>query len=100
MSQTTFDKSLELFPIRKHEVFLGHCSVSPLYSGANQRVTAFSASHAQNGIGLFADYGELKSSVRSKFAKLFHTTPENISLLSNTSEGINLIANGYPFAPG
>ena len=38
--------------------------------------------------------------VRAKFAGLINATPEEITLIKNTTEGINIAANGLPFNPG
>ena len=34
------------------------------------------------------------------FGQLMQTSPDNISITTNTSEAISMIANGYPFEPG
>ena len=34
------------------------------------------------------------------FGQLLQTSPDNISMMTNTSESISMIANGYPFQPG
>ena len=36
----------------------------------------------------------------SKFASLIHATPEEIVLVKNTTEGLNIAANGLPLNPG
>jgi len=38
--------------------------------------------------------------VCEKFARLIHATPEEVVLIKNTTEGINIAANGLPLNPG
>ncbi|GMQ90180.1 MAG: cysteine desulfurase [Gammaproteobacteria bacterium] len=37
---------------------------------------------------------------RTKVAEVFGASPENIALIKNTSEGINIVAQGYPLEAG
>ena len=49
---------------------------------------------------MFYKYGNVLTGIHKSTAKMLKTKPENISFLTNTSEGLNLIANGYPFSGG
>lgn len=95
-----FDKSESLFPVKRKYLYLSHCAVGPMYAPAAEAAKHFIDTHCQLGRGLFAEYGEALSSFREKVARWLRTSAENIAYVSNTSEGMNLIANGYPFAPG
>ena len=95
-----FDKSAESFPVKAGKIFLSHCSVSPLYPGAAKAENEFSLEHSRSGVNLFLRYHTLLRRLRSAAAALLRTVPESISFMKNTAEGINIIANGYPFQPG
>lgn len=60
----------------------------------------FDEAHSLNGAMVFADYPNILPRLHEAAASLLHTTPENISYVKNTAEGIGLIARGYPFEPG
>lgn len=94
------DKSAGTFPIKRQYIYLAHCGISPLYSGAVRKETEIV--EAQRDIGALAfrleeDYLE---KLRSAAGKLLGTSPENLAFVKNTSEGIGMIANGYPFKEG
>ena len=95
-----FDKSEELFPIRKRYVFLNSCAVSPLYGGALARVVERAREQAESTPDAAAGYIGTLESLRAGAARLLRTDPGNVSFQRNTSEAISLIAAGYPFEPG
>lgn len=91
------------FPSKKNVNFLAYCSVSPLNQPAADR--AKHAINRQNAIGrgmLFEYPGDENIARRfhKNFGQLLKTSPENISMMTNTSEAISMIANGYPLKPG
>ncbi|MDX1489539.1 MAG: aminotransferase class V-fold PLP-dependent enzyme, partial [Acidiferrobacterales bacterium] len=95
-----FDKSESLFPIKQKYLYLSHCSIGPMYAPAAEAAKRFIDSHSHVGRALFADYSEALTSFRQKAAQWLRTSADNVAYVSNTSTGMNLIANGYPFEPG
>ncbi|MFC1523682.1 aminotransferase class V-fold PLP-dependent enzyme, partial [Thermodesulfobacteriota bacterium] len=95
-----FDKSPELFPVKKEYLFLAHSSVSPLFSSAAQREMDIARAQRDTGVLVAWDYGVILQQLKSSAAALLKTVPENLALVKNTSEGMGLIANGYSFKPG
>ena len=95
-----FDKSEELFPVRKRYVYLSSCGVSPLYGGALARVVEHAHEQAEATPDAIAGYIDALESLRGNAAQLLRTEPANVSYVRNTSEGISMIAGGYPFEPG
>lgn len=94
---------LEQFPSRQQINFLAYCSVSPLNRPAAERINFFNERQMQVGRGMLFEYvGEehIANRFHRNFASLFRTSPDNITMTSNTSEGLSMIANGYPFEPG
>ncbi|MHC5037111.1 MAG: aminotransferase class V-fold PLP-dependent enzyme [Planctomycetota bacterium] len=95
-----FDKSPDRFPIKRKYIFLTHCGVSPLYSGAFQREREIARQHRDLGAVLFNRYEPLLDDLRASAAALMKTSPENLAFVKNTSEGMSMIACGYPFEEG
>ena len=95
-----FDKSAELFPIKNEYVFLTHCSISPLFSKALEKEIEISREHQNTGAILFDEYDRILDDLRSAAGELLDTSPDNLSFVKNTSEGLCMVANGYPFEPG
>jgi len=100
MSEVQFDKSEELFRIRKRYVFLSSCSVSPLYGGALTRVVERAHQQAEATPDATAAYNPGLDALHADAAQLLRTDAGNISFVRNTSEAISMIAAGYPFEPG
>jgi cysteine desulfurase/selenocysteine lyase len=95
-----FDKNKEVFPIKDSYVYLAHCGVSPLYTGALKKELEMARGHQEKGGLLFSKYNEILNGLRITAAKLMKTSADNLAFVKNTSEGMNMIANGYRFQEG
>lgn len=94
---------LDQFPGRQEMTFLGYCSVSPICGPAADRSTLAIERQKLAGRGMFAQYPgseNLGRRYHRNFGQLLKTDPSNLSMVANTSQGISMIANGYPFQPG
>ena len=92
-----------LFPHSKNVNFQAFCSVSPLSKPAADRIKFVTERQLQVGRGFIFEFtGEdnIADRFHRNFGQLLKTSPDNISMLTNTSEGISMVANGYPFEPG
>lgn len=95
-----FEKSKTLYPIKNTAVFLGGCSVCPLHSLAAMAMEKFNRAQTERGIQIFAEYHSILPRFHQAMGELLRVDASAISYTTNTAEGINLIANGYPFEPG
>jgi selenocysteine lyase/cysteine desulfurase len=91
------------FPIKQSINFLAHCSVSHLNKPAADRAAYFLERQVAVGRGMLFEYTgdeHIAQRFHQNFATLMKTSAENITMTTNTSEAISMIANGYPFEPG
>lgn len=95
-----FDKSSDLFPVKKNYIYLAHCGISPLYSGALRKELEIAQAQRDTGALAFKRYEDYLDELRSTAARLLNTSQENLAFVKNTTEGMGLIANGYPFEKG
>lgn len=95
-----FDKSHALFPIKDQYVFLSHCGIAPLYTGAMRKEHEIAEAQNRTGALVFSRYDLILDGLRQAAADVLQTAPDNLAFVKNTTEGIGLIANGYPFEPG
>ena len=95
-----FDKSPSLFPVRRKHVYLANCAIGPLYAPAAARAHAFLDAQAEEGMVGVARFASVLTTFREKAARLLGVAPDDMAYVSNTAEGMGLIANGYPFEPG
>src|SRR5205823_3241592 len=54
----------------------------------------------RTGALVYSRYDAALDGLRNAAAEVLKTSPDNLAFVKNTSEGIGLIANGYPFEPG
>lgn len=93
----------EHFPAKKNVCFLGYCSISPLTAPAAERSAKFIRRQQEIGRGVIFEYSgdqQIARRFHRNFADLLRTSEDNVSMLTSTSEGLSMIANGYPFRPG
>lgn len=95
-----FESNDELFPINKKYIYLNHCGVSAMFSGAANAQSRFNQDHVKNGIHVFGMYPDILGELHKQMALLMQAAPEEMSFLKNTAEGMSLIAQGYPFEAG
>ena len=91
------------FPIKQSINFLAHCSVSHLNKPAADRAAYFLQRQVAVGRGMLFEYTgdeNIAKRFHENCATLMKTSADNITMTTNTSEGISMIANGYPFEPG
>jgi cysteine desulfurase / selenocysteine lyase len=95
-----FDKSHPLFPIKDQYIFLSHCGIAPLYTAAMHKQHEIAEAQNRTASLVFRRYDAILDGLHAATAELLKTSPDNIAFVKNTTEGIELIANGYPFQPG
>jgi cysteine desulfurase/selenocysteine lyase len=95
-----FDKSTQAFPGRDRYVFLLSCGASPMPAVASERMVAAARLQSETGGLVFGSYDETLDRFHRTVARLLGTSADNVSFQRNTSEGMCLIADGYPFQPG
>jgi cysteine desulfurase / selenocysteine lyase len=95
-----FDKSAAAFPAAAKNIFLAHCSVSPLYAAAASAMQGFVQDISSGGISALPRYFDTVPDFHNTVAAFLGTEARNISYVHNTAEALCMIANGYPFSPG
>ena len=95
-----FDKSNERFPIKDQYIFLSHCGIAPLYTEAMRKQHEIAEAQNRTASLVFRRYDAILDGLRAAGAELLNTEPDNLAFVKNTTEGIELIANGYPFQDG
>ena len=95
-----FDKSPSLFPIKDRYVFLSHCGIAAMYGRAQRKEQETAELHCGTGSLIQRQYQPIMAGLHSSVGELLKTSPENVAFVKNTSEGMGLIASGYPFRSG
>lgn len=82
-------------------IYLAHCGLSPLYSGAQEIMHQLIDIHTSGGDVLFQDhYIQELDKFKLLFGQYLNTGPENMAVVKNTTEAMSMVANGYPWEAG
>jgi cysteine desulfurase/selenocysteine lyase len=87
-------------PVTGHWAYLDHAAVAPLTGPAQGEIEAWAADSAVHGDVHWADWAGRVQRVRALGARLLNASEDEIALVRNTSEGIGLVAEGFPWRSG
>jgi selenocysteine lyase/cysteine desulfurase len=88
------------FPVTKSWAFLNHANVAPLSRRAQEKLHHWCDDVALNGDTTIKSWFEEIEAVRHAVARLLHASPDEVAFLKNTSEGISMVAEGFPWRHG
>ena len=88
------------FPVTRRLLYLNHAGVSP--------IPARTAAAGAAVLEMFRDEGafrprrwlEILDEARGRFARLVGADPDEVAFVKNTSEGVSLVAAGFPWKEG
>ena len=85
------------FPVTRRWAFFDHAAVAPLSARAQAAFHEYAADLAENGDVNERRWLERIEQVRGFTAKLINADPLDIAFIKNTSEGIGIVAEGFPW---
>jgi cysteine desulfurase/selenocysteine lyase len=90
----------EEFPVAERWAYLDHAAVAPLPRSAAEALRTWAADQEQNGVVHWLDWEAKLKQVKANLGRLIHAHPEEIAFVSSTTQGIGLVAEGFPWRPG
>ena len=87
-------------PVVEKWAYFDHAAVAPLSGPALQTLSAWSCEAASNGEVNWSAWRKRVEEVRDLAAKFVGADSTEIALIRNTTEGITLVAEGFPWKPG
>ncbi len=87
-------------PIATRWAYLDHAAVAPISQGAREAIVRFSDQAATLGDTVWPQWAATTDQLRSNFASLLGCHSDEVCLVPNTTTGINLVAEGYPWRSG
>lgn len=99
-SESLWLRFRRLMPIVQRWAYLDHAAVSPLPGPTADRLAAWTQEAATSGDVHWLEWAREVESLRTLVAGMIGATTEEIALVSNTTHGVNLVAEGYPWQPG
>ena len=90
----------EEMPVARRWAYFDHAAVAPLSGPAQQALVEWAEDATVNGDAFYPPWMDQVEQTRAQAARLIGARVEEIALVQNTSAGVNLVAEGYPWQPG
>ncbi|MBN1587997.1 MAG: aminotransferase class V-fold PLP-dependent enzyme [Pirellulales bacterium] len=87
-------------PVAQRWAYMDHAAVAPLPEPARAAVLRWVDDASTNGDAHWPDWSSQVDAVRTTAARMLGCGEEEIALVKSTTEGINFVAEGYPWKPG
>src|SRR5581483_10870955 len=89
------------FPVARRWAFLDHAAVAPIPDRAVEALEEYGRRPAENGIADVWFWSDRVAHVRRLAAQLVNApSPDDVCFVPNTTAGIGLVAEGFPWKPG
>lgn len=88
------------FPITRRWAFFDHAAVAPLTERAQQALAEWAADMAENGDVHEQRWIKRVEEVRELAGRLLNAEPGDLAFIPNTTAGIGLVAEGFPWKRG
>lgn len=89
------------FPFCREYLHLNNAGFCPSPQRAMEEVCRYQqALSSRPLVEVMEQYGGRDRQVRHRLARLLNVAPQQIAITHNTAEGLNVIAQGFPFQPG
>ncbi len=95
-----FSSFRSLFPFAGNKVYLNHAAVSPLSTDVREKMEWFINERSFGDIEFIDETIKIKEETRSLLAQLIHAEKDHIGFVTNTSEGLNILAQGLEWKEG
>jgi len=87
-------------PIAPQWAYFDHAAVAPLSGPAQRAIARWNDDAAANGDAFYPGWMRQLHEARLRSAQLINAQSEEIALVPNTTAGITLVAEGYPWKEG
>jgi selenocysteine lyase/cysteine desulfurase len=88
------------FPVTASWAFLDHAAIAPLPTPAVTALAHYAESLAANGVTAVGEWLRRVSHVRGLAAQLIGAEPDDVYFVPNTTHGISIVAEGFPWRAG
>lgn len=99
-SNDQWDELRRLMPSAGKWAYFDHAAVAPLSLPAKAALANWADDVAANGVVEWPQWAAQLENVRRRGAELLHADPGEIALIHSTTEGINLVAEGFGWQAG
>ncbi len=100
MPQDDWESLRREMPVAGNWAYFDHAAVAPLPRPAYDVMCAWARDQLEGGAVNWSTWSRRLDQTRAAGAQLLGAAPEEIALLRNTTEGVNLVAEGFPWRSG
>ncbi|HED38025.1 MAG TPA: aminotransferase class V-fold PLP-dependent enzyme, partial [Ignavibacteria bacterium] len=91
----------EYFPyLKKGKIYFNHAATAPMSVPLIRELNKVLTGKSESNIDNYPEFLTVVDDTKSKLALLINTQPDRIGFLDNTSNGINILAQGIPWRKG
>jgi selenocysteine lyase/cysteine desulfurase len=87
-------------PAAEEWAYFDHAAVAPIPAAAASALVEWTDDIARHGGAAWLKWKARREALRTRAAELIGAAPEEIGLVRSTTEGINIVAEGYPWQAG
>jgi selenocysteine lyase/cysteine desulfurase len=88
------------FPVTEHWAYFDHAAVAPLPRRTGRAMRAWVDEQERNGCVNWPGWEQKLEGYRRDVARLIGARPEEIAYVTSTTQGIGLVAEGFPWREG
>ena len=89
------------YPVNKEMIWLNNCGTTPAGKHIVKALSRFIEGYAQKGVLTeIAVYPEVQNNIKKILSNLLNCSPDELSLIHNTAEGMNFISHGLNLSIG
>jgi len=100
MPATDWQRFRELMPVSRKWAYFDHAAVAPLPSTTATAISNWLGEAAEEGDTVWPDWAKRVEEIRATAAKMISASPSEIAFVPNTTTGISLVAEGFPWQNG
>ncbi|MEM6777616.1 MAG: aminotransferase class V-fold PLP-dependent enzyme [Planctomycetota bacterium] len=87
-------------PVAKQWAYFDHAAVAPLTAPAAGVLSEFATTAAHHGDVHWMQWSHQCERLRDQTAEMIHCDRQEVTLVPNTTAGVNMVAEGFPWQPG
>jgi cysteine desulfurase / selenocysteine lyase len=88
------------FPVAERWAYFDHAAVAPLPRRSGEILRAWTDDQERNGVVHWLDWERRVEAIRAGVARLINADPDEIAFVGSTTQGIGLVAEGFPWRDG
>jgi cysteine desulfurase / selenocysteine lyase len=88
------------FPVAERWAYFDHAAVSPLPRRSGDMIRSWAEEQERNGVVHWPRWGQRLEAIRRDAARLLNAEADEIAFVTSTTQGIGLVAEGFPWREG